>query len=235
MRYLIFFFMLISWKFSSGQQFDFPSLPIYGTTIANVTPSHWTVINTTYGDLNGDKKQDLVLILEYDYPVAELRAYGNPDTEIIKEVQKPRMLAIYFRQSENRFVFALQNNNFILRDKEGAAAEDPFDGITIANNTLNLRFKGGSSWRWKLDYQFKYEQQHWTLINAKNLYYNSGSGEMEEKNYNFLTRKVKATTGNLNNDALAKVSFYDLSVNKLRTFDTFKKPWTWEITKDNYL
>lgn len=235
MRSLIFILMMCIGQLAHAQKFNFPELTKQAKNIGQIVPKHWKAIDTVIGDLNSDHKPDLVLVLEYDYPVAEVRAYGSIDTEIIKETQKPRIMAIYFKQTNDQFKFALQNNSFILRDKEGGIFDDPYDGIRIAENTLNLRFKGGNNWRWRLDYQFKFDHQNWVLIHAKNLYYHNSSGDMEERNYNFLTKKVRATTGNLNYEATAKVVVNNLTVAQLRTFDTFTKPWTWEITKDNFL
>ncbi|RYG18608.1 MAG: hypothetical protein EOO07_08570, partial [Chitinophagaceae bacterium] len=87
-----------------------------------LTPKNWKVIDTAHGDLNNDKAEDLVLILEHLMPVAENRAYGDNETELIKEFQKPRVLAIYFKNKQTgSYSFALQNNNFILRANEGGS------------------------------------------------------------------------------------------------------------------
>lgn len=234
MRHLFIFLILLNVTLLRAQKFEFPKLAVQGSKISTLIPNNWKAIDTVYGDLNNDKQLDMVLVLEFDQPVAETRAYGDADTELIKEFQKPRIMAIYFKH-RNRYAFALQNNNFILRAKEGGIYDDPYDGITIKNNMLNIYFKGGSNWRWKLDYQFKYEHSDWVLIHAKNRYYHNSSGEMDEKSYNFITRKVTETVGNLNTENANKVAVKELDFNEVRTLNTFKKPWTWEIRKDEFL
>lgn len=234
MRCLIISLLLFFNTILKAQKFDFPQLPAQVANISSVIPPNWRAIDTVYGDLNHDQLPDLVLALEYVAPVSELRAYGDADTEIIKEFQKPRILAIYFKR-KNGYSFALQNNDFLLRDKEGGIYGDPYDGISIKNNVLNLSFRGGSNWRWKLDYQFQYTHETWQLINAKNLYYHNSSGEMEEKNYDFLNRQVTEVAGNLHIENSGKTQVRALNFGKVRTFNTFKKPWTWEIRKDEFL
>ncbi len=236
MRYLIVFFLL-GIKICSAQTFSYPKFAKQGASLAALTPQNWKVIDTAFGDLNNDKADDLAFVMEYFLPIAENRAYGDNETELIKEFQKPRILVIYFKNKQTgEYVFALQNNNFILRANEGGSMGDPLKNITIADQNLKLSFEGGSNWRWKLDYDFKYRNATWNLIGANNVYYNIGSGEMNEKKYNFIDRKVYLISGNIynrnaGNDQTEEILFFK----DLRTFATFKKPWTWEITKDNFL
>jgi hypothetical protein len=124
----------------------------------------------------------------------------------------------------------------MLRAKEGGALGEPFKALKIEHNSLNLSFEGGNNWRWKLNYQFKYQNKDWVLIKANNVYYNAFSGEMTDKLYDFTKRKIKQTTGNLFTRNIAHEIFEDILLfSEMRTFKTFKKPWTWEITKDNFL
>ena len=237
MRQLIIILCLLCSQFCRAQSFTFPKLVAQGTTIDKLTPTNWKLIDSASGDLNNDKTDDLVLVLEFDKPVTEKRAYGDNETELVKEFQKPRILAIYFRNTKTgKLSFALQNNNFMLRANEGGALGEPFKKINIANNCLNISFEGGNDWRWKLNYQFKYQTKDWHLIFANNTYYNATTGEMVDKAYNFNTRRLIETKGNLFTRSNANQTTEEiLYFSQLRTFNSFRKPWTWEITKDNFL
>ncbi len=235
MRFLFLILSLFCFQSAKSQTFEYPKLITQGNTIAKLIPNNWMAIDTIYGDLNHDKLEDLVLVLEFKDAIHEVRAYGDADTEIIKEFQKPRILAIYFKNAQHQYVFALQNNNFILRAKEGGVYGDPYQGISIANNTLNLNFVGGSNWRWKLDYHFRYESHDWILVAAKNRYYHNTSGELDEKDYNFITKRVSETSGNFKEDNANQTVVKELNFTQFKTFSTFKKPWTWEIMKDSFL
>ncbi|KQB98959.1 hypothetical protein [Pedobacter sp. Hv1] len=237
MRYLFLISGLFLCQFSFAQSFVFPKLPVQSNAISALIPQNWKAIDTAFGDLNNDQTEDMALILEYHQAVSEKRAYGDGDTELIKEFQKPRILAVYFKDIKSgKYIFALQNNNFILRSQEGGILGEPLKKLNIQDNKLNMVFEGGNEWRWKLDYVFKFQHKDWDLIQASHTYYNSSSGEMTIKAYDFTNRKVKQTKGNLfTRNNTNEVSEEILYFSQLRTLNNFKKPWTWEITKDNFL
>ncbi|MEE1943922.1 hypothetical protein VRU48_02305 [Pedobacter sp. KR3-3] len=237
MRYLILIFCTCCFQLATAQTFSYPKLATQGKTIGTFVPNNWKAIDTAYGDLNNDGLEDMALVLEYNFPVTERRAYGDSETELIKEFQKPRILAIFFKQKpSNGYQLVLQNNNFILRSEEGGALGEPFKELSIKNNTLNLLFEGGNDWRWKLAYEFKYQHKQWALIKANNTYYNITSGEISDKTYDFIDRRLKQVDGNLfSRNAANIISEEILYFTDLRTLNDFKKPWTWEITKDNFL
>ncbi|WP_316812440.1 hypothetical protein [Pedobacter heparinus] len=228
---------LICYTALQAQPFVFPVLPEQGKSVTVLVPQNWTVIDSISGDLNNDKVKDLALILEFYRPVKENRAYGDNETEIITEVQKPRILAIYFRRSASgAYRIAAQNNNFILRSEEGGAMGDPLRPISIDSNKLSLAFEGGANWRWKLHYTFKYQDKDWQLTKANNYAWHSGSGEMNDKQYDFINKKRTITSGTVSNRRSANETFEQpLAVKTLRTFSSFKKPWTWEISPNDFL
>jgi hypothetical protein len=219
----------------NAQQFTFPRLNQAGLSIASLTPSNWKVIDSTYGDLNNDRLTDLIFILEYHIPIKEKRAYGSPDIELVEEFQKPRMLAIYFKQPNKSYAFAMQHNDFVLRSEEGGAFGDPYESISILDHSFKIIFCGGANFRWKLAYDFKYENSSWVLIRANKVDYENSTGDMQEKNWDFVNRKLKLTTGSFQHEEANKVTVKTLAAMPLRTFKDFKKPWTWEIWKDEFL
>jgi hypothetical protein len=229
------FIFLVLAKYTSAQSFKFPVAPEQGKTIKSLLPSQWKVIDSIKGDLNNDNQEDLALVLEFYAAVKESRAYGDNDSEIVNELQKPRMLAIYFKQGKN-YKLALQNNNFILRSEEGGAMGDPLRPMKIAENTLVLNYEGGSGWKWKLNYAFKHIDGNWQLINAVNCSFQDGSEVMKKTEYDFLKKKQKVVTGKLaNQDSANQTEEIALTGLKPRTFATFKKPWTWQIRPGEFL
>ena len=189
------------------------------------------------GDLNNDAVKDLAFVIEFYRPVKENRAYGDNETEIITEMQKPRILAVYFRRSANgAYRLSAQNNNFILRSDEGGEMGDPLRPMTISSNQLNLAFQGGGNWRWKLNYSFKYQDKNWLLTQANNYAYQEGSGEVNDKRYDFVKNKKTVVSGSVSSGTLASETFEQpLNIKTMRTFETFKKPWTWEIKPNEFL
>ena len=74
------------------------------------------------------------------------------------------------------------------------------------------------------------------MIAAENTSYNPVSGELTAKQYNFIERKTTLTYGNIFARDIANEEIEEnLYFSQLRTLNNFKKPWTWEITTNNYL
>jgi hypothetical protein len=234
MRISISLLLLLCCFAAPAQSFKFPVVPAQGKTIKALIPTQWKVIDSVYGDLNGDKSEDLALIFEFYASVKENRAYGDNTTELITEIQKPRILSIYFKSGRN-YKLITQNNNFILRSEEGGAMGDPLRPLSISDNKLNVAFEGGAGWKWKLNYSFKYQDNDWQLTKAGNYAYHAGSGEMNDKQYDFVNKKRTVTSGTIEDKNNQQRMENTLKTNNLRTFSSFKKPWTWEIGPDEYL
>lgn len=234
---IIFLFFATLHDLAVAQNTATPLLPKNIRTADQSVPKGYHLLKKTQGDLNGDGFADIAAIYEADKAVTENRAYGDAGSEFIKEFQRPRLLAIYFSAPKNMsYNLALQNNYFILRAAEGGAMGEPVKDLLIANNELGLYFEGGNEWRWKLNYQFKYNEKDWQLIKATNTFYNSNSGEMTQNAFDFDDRTVTLTRGNIyNRKAANQSSEENLYFSQPRTFKTLKKPWTWEILDNCFL
>lgn len=218
-----------------AQNFKFPTLANQGKSLSAIVPAKWKILDSVSGDLNQDQLKDLAVILEYEQEIRESRAYGDNTTDLITEIQKPRILAIYFK-TKNGYQLATQNNNFILRSQEGGAMGDPLRPMGIDQGQLSLSFQGGGEWRWKLKYTFKHQEKDWILEKASNYYYNQNSGELNDKQYDFVKQKRTVTTGLGHQSRVVKAPVtQDFPIKTLRTFQSFKKPWTWEISPDEFL
>lgn len=235
MKWLIFFAFFTPIQITYAQKFNFPKLLLQSDKIEKLVPQKWQILDSVHGDLNNDRINDLVLVLEYKDPVSENRAYGNFEIELVKEYQRPRILAIFFKRA-NLYQLSTQNNDFILRSEEGGQMGDPLKGLHIENNKLTISFEGGNDWRWKLNYEFTYQQKEWQLTAANNVYYHKDRGEMVDKQYDFVDRTIKTVVGSIFNRDILNYKEEDILIfGSARTLKDFKKPWTWEISKDNYL
>jgi len=238
MKVFCFYILMLCVQIGFAQKtFIFPKIKAHGASAEQFTPANWTVIDQVYGDLNNDASDDLAVVFECNKTIDETRVYGDNHTDIIKETQKPRILAIFFKdKSTGNYSLSTQNNDFILRSEEGGKLGDPLQQIAIKDQQLYLRFQGGSEWRWELGYTFKFENKDWFLTSAINLYYNQNSGDMTERVYDFKTRELFTTVGNLHRRDIANRKTSEvLYFSQLRTFKTFKKPWAWEIMPNVYL
>ncbi|MGY4384428.1 hypothetical protein ACVWYN_001454 [Pedobacter sp. UYP24] len=230
---LLLFTFCFQTSFSQG--IIYPKMLQKNKAVKKLIPPQWKVIDSVRGDLNGDNAEDLAMVLEFYAAVKEPRAYGDNETELITEIQRPRILAIYFKSGKN-YELASQNNNFILRSEEGGGMGDPLRPMAIKDNKLSLNFEGGSNWKWKLSYSFKFNNQEWQLANARNYSFHDGTGELNDKVYDFINKTSKVVSGTISNKKNANTTVNQpIKLNKLKTFASFKKPWTWEIKPGEFL
>jgi hypothetical protein len=175
---ILLFFPILTW----GQApFAFPQ---FGSKVVGVSAflsARWGLKDSVSGDLNGDGRPDMAVVLEYADTVTELR----PDS--IENTGKPRILLVLLRDSVgNGYRVAVQNNTFLLRDGEGGMAGDPYAGIGISDGVLEVYFQ---FLRESLSYKFRYRGRAFCLIGA----FDAGGDphSFESWDYNFSTKKAK--------------------------------------------
>lgn len=219
-----------------AQEFRYPTLRASGRTLNDFVPQGWRMIDSAFGDLNRDARPDAAFVMESNDTVLERRNFDPSDSSL--DQKKARILVILFRDPHSRnYQLAEQNNTFIMRSDEGVNF-DPFDDMEIRNEVLNLHFYWGAWTRCSAHYQFRYQQGQFKFIGADITVYNcaEGGGEMEIWSYNFLTSRMKLTTGNMFDETVKeRIRWRNLRVRTLRTFKTLPTPFDWEILKDIYL
>jgi hypothetical protein len=130
-------------------------------------PKSYQVLDTTYGNLNFDKYQDLVIVLK------------SPKEDTSNNIDNPfkRPLLILFGDTGNKFTLAFKNDNVILCNICGGALGDPFNNITIKNGLFTVEHYGGSGDRWsdyitfkfdKLKKRFYLQREDITIFNVSN-------------------------------------------------------------------
>jgi len=232
MKQLLTILFLIIFVHSFGQVFSYPKIKATGNSISNFIPNEWKLLDSAKGDLNGDKNDDIAFILQYKDSISiEKIEFEEKDTVITQ----PRILVLaFFNPTRNEYELIEQSNTFIL-NHDNPNMEEPYQNIIIKKGVLRIDFAifmnmGG----WGMSnnsYKFRYQDNEFKLIGADYNYTNRGSGETENRSYNFLTTKVKISTGNISSDK-EKIQLRKFKFDKLKTFKTFKQPFTWEIEKN---
>lgn len=123
--------------------------------LAQFVPEGYTAIDTTYGNLNLDQYQDMIMVLKKN----------GEDTATDIDNPERRPLLILTGQPDNSFQLAARNDNVVLCINCGGAMGDPFTGITIKNGYFSAEHYGGSAWRWTHIITFKYApaDKNWYL------------------------------------------------------------------------
>jgi hypothetical protein len=134
-------------------------------------PEGYEVLDYQTGDLNGDKKTDAILVLKI----------SGEDSITEETPNRPMLLLI--RQANGKLKKALQNDRAIMCRQCGGSFGDPYEAVSIKNNSLTLTFYGGSSWRWAYRYDFVYRPatKNWYLIKETQTNFHAGDPEATTK------------------------------------------------------
>lgn len=232
MKQLLTLLFLLILNNSFGQQFSYPKIKTDGQSISNFIPNKWELLDSAKGDLNGDKNDDIAFIIQYKDSISiEKIEFEEKETVITQ----PRILILaFFNPILKKYELIEQSNSFIL-NHDNPNMNEPFQDINITKEVLRIDFAifmnmGG----WGMSnnsYVFRYQKNEFKLIGADYNYTNRGSGETESRSYNFSTKKVKISTGNISSDK-EKTILRPFKYDKLKTLKTFNQPFTWEIEKD---
>jgi hypothetical protein len=200
--------------------------------INNFIPNNWKLLDSAQGDLNKDKQTDLALILQYKDSISIV----NKDDDSI--VTQPRILIILlYDPTTNQYQLVEKSNSFILYHDD-SNMEDPYQDISINSGILKIDFSffmfSGGWGMYHNSYKFRFQDTSFVLIGADESYVHRATGESEDRSYNFLTKKVKVSTGTISSDK-QKVIWRTIDLKEQKTLKTFKEPFSWEVEKDFYL
>lgn len=106
-------------------------------------PQGYTVLDSSFGDLNKDSYPDMVLILKSD--TEEM----NPDTT--------RPVLVLAGSANSSFKLLARGDHAVLCANCGGVFGDPYQGITIKSGYFSIEHYGGSGWRWTRIITFKYD------------------------------------------------------------------------------
>jgi hypothetical protein len=232
--------LLLNFQIAVGQDFtvptnsDYPKLPEHGRSIEDFVPKDWKIVAKALGDLNADSSPDCALVIK-----ANDAKFLNKNDGLGVDVYdtNPRVLIILFKDKEG-YKIAGQSNTFI-KTPDSPTMSEPFQTVKIRNGILQMDFEQWySAGSWAASqylYKFKFLNKKFVLIGADKTESMRNSGSTETRSYNFLTNKVKITIGNFATDDKKRVRWKTYKLKKLKTLDTFKEPFSWEIESDYYI
>jgi hypothetical protein len=131
----------------------------------------YEMLDYVTGDINGDSKPDALLVLKQ-----------KGEDSMGADLNRP--LIILTRQSTGELKKVLQNDSAVLCYQCGGIYGDPYEGIEIIKNGFEIRFYGGSSWRWANHYTFSFfpQKNTWLLTRQFDLsYHNTEIDETQEE------------------------------------------------------
>ena len=192
------FFILSLFLISSIYVFA-ENFPQKAKTVNDFIPKGWKEILATNGDLNKDKLEDIVIVIEKeDKKNIKKNDVLGPDYLNLN----PRILLVLFKQKDGTYILATKNDKGFIQsenDEENPALMDTLTGINIKNNILRINFdyflSAGSYSASQAIFIFRFQNNKFELIGLDNNSFMRNSGEQEEFSINFLTNKIKTTSG----------------------------------------
>ncbi|MCW6028470.1 hypothetical protein K4043_10605 [Stenotrophomonas sp. SRS1] len=181
---------------------DYPVLPTHATRAEGFVPSGWRIEQQLRGDLNGDKREDLVLVLRQQDPrnIVEHDGFGISPLD-----SNPRMLAIAWATPDG-YSLAAQNHTLITRH-EAPNLSDVFEegaGVSIVRGTLQTTlffFSNAGSWSTgSASYTFRWQAGAFALIGYDRSSMMRNSGQTESLSINYSTRRVRHAEGSMESD-----------------------------------
>ena len=192
------FFILLLFLISSIYVFG-ENFPQKAKTVNDFIPKGWKKILTTNGDLNKDKLEDTVIVIEKeDKENIKKNDVLGPDYLNLN----PRILLVLFKQKDGTYILASKNDKGFIKSEgndNNPALMDTLDDIIIKNNVLKIVFNyfmsAGSWWTSTNVYIFRFQNNVFELIGYESNAYMRNTGEEEGTSINFSTNKAKITTG----------------------------------------
>ena len=192
------FFILLLFLISSIYVFG-ENFPQKAKTVNDFIPKGWKKILTTNGDLNKDKLEDTVIVIEKEDKknIKKNDGFGPEELNL-----NPRILLVLFKQKDGTYILASKNDKGFIKSEgndDNPALMDTLDDIIIKNNVLKIVFNyfmsAGSLWTSTNVYIFRFQNNVFELIGYESNAYMRNTGEEEGTSINFSTNKAKITTG----------------------------------------
>lgn len=157
-------------------------------------PAGYSFLSGEKGNLNLDKRADIVVVLKKD---------NEKETSDVIDHPEKRPLLIFLGQSDGSYKLAARNDNTVYCVDCGGIFGDPFESLTITNGNFSVNHYGGSNWRWTRIISYKYSpaDKNWYL-------FKDGSESFHTSNPDKVITKIKTVKN------FGKVSFDQFDIYK---------------------
>jgi hypothetical protein len=224
--------LLITSFFVNGQDLNTPIITS-GDSINSFIPENCRVIQIIEGDLNKDKINDVAIVFQDTNP-SKIELIKSGETIIDTLDSNQRTLLVLIKDSlTNKYILKGQTNSFIIH-RYSSFMNEPFQKISIKNNTLILDFFLWYSWgSWsqtELQYIFRYQNDKITLVGAEYNEVHRGTSAGVQRSFNFLTKKMCETKSELDTNGeirTKKPEWTNFMIKELKTLETLSKPLDW--------
>ena len=185
-----------------------PTIPIQAATAEGFAPTGWTVLKKVAGDLDGDGRADLALILQNEKQPQALSGF-NEDGEQGRKFW-PRVLVVALADTNGSTYHQRLANAAFVPPHQFRNLDDVLEGesIAISKGVLSVSFRQFASMgTWSMgttDYKFRYRNGAMALIGMERYTIHRASLDYSQTSINFLTHRASVTAGNDNEDTPTK-------------------------------
>ena len=183
----------------------YPVLPAEAKTRADFIPRGWTVEKQAEADLNGDGRLDFMMVLLMAEP---RNVVENPDGFGVDVLDtNPRMLVVGFQDQKHRYRLQVANHTLIPR-RINPVLDDPFVDAVASNGALKVSLtfwaSAGSWFTSRVSYTLRFQSGCFRLIGYDSDETKRNTGERTVISINYLTGRVKESTGTIEDDEVLK-------------------------------
>ncbi len=187
----------------------YPPLPAEAVSAKGFVPRGWTLETEASGDLDGDGKPDLALVLHMADPANVVKNEGGLCGETLDT--NPRILAVALARSGGGYRLVAQDHRLVPR-RDNACAEDWLakdgeggsGGVTIARGNVVVtlgRFMSAGGWGMgSTAFTLRWREGAMRLIGFDVHNVQRNSGETSALSINYFTRKVRIEHGTIDSD-----------------------------------
>lgn len=191
------------------------------STFKKFIPNNWSYLAHAKGDLNKDKIDDLVLIIQSNTPSETIEDdYYDEDFKIYD-----RSMIILFGENDRRNYRQVIRNNKLIKHAESRVVSDPFSDLSIERGNIILKFNywtsAGSWWTSKDTFVFRYQNFDFALIGYEGDLFHRATHERNFISVNFLTKKYSCTTRQ-DGDSPEKTTWHSFKLLKLQTLSDYE-------------
>lgn len=232
MNKIIIFFLYIFLTLTAFGGKDLPVVQQRAEFVEDIIPVGWGIKEKVVGDLNNDGRDDCALVIQN---TDKKNMIINDGLGADSVDANPRILLIYFKDSKtNEYKKILQSNTFIIKHDE-PTMDEPFDGLAILKGgvlkiSFRIWYSAGSYGSSNHSYKFRYGKEQFELIGSDIVEIHRATGAMTSYSLNFLTKKMSITKENISGEEPKKVEWKKIKLDKLKTFETFSEPFSWEVS-----
>lgn len=178
----------------------YPPLPGRFADAAAVTPKGWRVEYRVEGDLNGDRRADMVLVMREQNPANIVNNDGLGGERLDTN---PRLLVVGVA-GQDGYRLAVANHSFIPRHLEPTLSDALEQSPEIRNGVLSITlnyFASAGGWTMSnATSRFRSQDGALRLIGHDYSEVQRNTGETLDRSVNFLTRRVSTTTSSIEAD-----------------------------------